>query len=96
MKALIVVRAVVFVLLAFYLLIRMPWTYLPLLVANVDTQAILSRTELRHVMGPLVATAAIAVAWIGVDAYLGLRLWRRERRLAQGSPPPAPGGAERK
>jgi hypothetical protein len=85
-KTLTVVRAVVFVVLALYLLFAMPWTYLPLLVANVDTQAILSRTELRRVMPPLIAAAVIAVTWIGLDTYLSIRLWRRERRAAASAP----------
>ena len=90
MKTLTVVRAAVFVLLAIYLLIfAMPWTYLPLLFANVDTQAILTRAELRRVMGPLIVAASMAVAWSGLDAYLGILLWQRERRAAGPTPPAA-------
>jgi hypothetical protein len=99
LKTLTVVRAVVFVLLALYLLLfAMPWTYVPLLFANVDTQAILTRAELRRVMAPLIAAAALAVAWNGLDAYLGILLWRRERRAAEAqgpSTPPASGAARK-
>lgn len=91
MKTLTVVRAAVFVLLALYLLLfAMPWTYVPLLFANVDTQAILTRTELRRVMAPLIGAAAVAVAWTGIDAYLGILLWRRGRRDGGAGRPAAP------
>ena len=84
MKTLTVARAVVFVLLAVYLLaFAMPWTYVPLIVANVDTQAILSRNEIRRVMVPLIVAASTAVAWSGLDAYIGIRLWRRDRGRAE-------------
>ena len=83
MKTLAIIRVVVFVLLAIYFLVfAMPWTYLPLLFANVDTQAILTRTELRRVMAPLIVTAGMAVAWLGLDAWLSVSLWKRERRQA--------------
>jgi len=89
-KALTIARAVVFVLLAVYLLVfAIPWSYLPLLFANVDTQAILTRAELRRAMGPLIVAAAMAITWIGLDAYLGLRLGRRPPATGAGSSPPA-------
>ncbi len=87
MKTLAVIRVAVFVVLAVYFLVfAMPWTYVPLLFANVDTQAILTRTELRRVMAPLIVTAGLAVAWTGLDAWLGVRLWKRERRQAEARP----------
>jgi len=90
-KTLTVVRAAVFVLLALYLLLfAMPWTYIPLLFANADTQAILSRTEIRRVMAPLILAAAVAVAWTGLDAYIGVVLWRRSRRGHEEKEPASP------
>jgi len=93
-KTLTVARVVVFLALLVFLLFAMPWSYLPLLVANVDTQAILSRTEIRKVMAPLIVVGCAAVAYIGLDAYLGIALWRRERRAQAGARPPS-GAAEK-
>jgi len=76
MKALSYARAVAFVLLLGLTLWAMPWSYLPLLFANLDTQAILTRTELRRVMGPLILAVVLGVAWLGFDAWLSLRIQR--------------------
>ena len=93
MKTLNVVRAAVAVLLLVDLLFfAMPWSYLPLLVANVDTQAILTRTELRHTMAPLIVAASMAITWIALDAYLSFRLARRQQ-AANGGRKAAPADA---
>jgi hypothetical protein len=91
MRALAFARALVFVLLLGFTLWAMPWSYLPLLFANVDTQAILTRSELRRVMGPIITSALVAVAWIGVDAWLSLRLSRRPEPGAAPAARPEPG-----
>jgi len=91
MRALAYARALVFVLLLGFTLWAMPWSYLPLLFANVDTQAILTRAELRRVMGPIITAAVLGLAWVGVDAWLSLRLGRRPE--APSAAAPAPGGS---
>jgi hypothetical protein len=88
MKTLPYVRAVVFVLLLAFTLWAMPWSYLPLLFANVDTQAILTRSELRRVMGPMILAAASGVAWAGLDAWLSMRFGRPAAPEGSGKPAP--------
>ena len=86
MRTLAVVRIAVFVLLLAYALYAMPWSYivlpkegtslaLPLVIADVKALAM---------------ATWLAVAWIGVDAYLGFALQRRQR----GAATPAPGAAK--
>jgi len=85
-KTLTVARAAIFVALLAFLLYAMPWSYLPLLFANIDTQAILTRSELRRVMAPLIVVASLGVAWTGLDAYLGIKVWKRERSRQSAGP----------
>jgi hypothetical protein len=87
MKAMAVARFVFFLLLLAFTLYAMPWSYLPLLFANAETQAILTRTELRRVMGPIIVAAVLGVTWTGLDAWLSLRLGRSTRAPAAGAPP---------
>ena len=93
MRALAYARALVFILLLGFTLWAMPWSYLPLLFANVDTQAILTRAELRRVMGPIISAAVLGLAWVGVDAWLSLRLGRRAAPEPPSAAAPAPGGS---
>jgi hypothetical protein len=85
MKTLVAVRIVVFALLLAYALYAMPWSYvvlpkegtslaLPLVIADVKALAM---------------ATWLAVAWIGIDAYLSYRLLRRQREAT----PPAPRAA---
>ncbi len=82
MKTLAAVRIVFFVLLLAYTLYAMPWSYvvlpkegtslaLPLVIADVKALAM---------------AAWLAVAWIGIDAYLSFRLLHRERASAARTP----------
>jgi hypothetical protein len=81
MRTLAVVRIVVFALLLAYALFAMPWSYvvlpkegtslaLPLVIADVKALAM---------------ATWLAVAWIGVDAYLSHRLLRRQREAGSGT-----------
>jgi hypothetical protein len=83
MKTLAVVRIIVFALLLAYALFAMPWSYivlpkegtslaLPLVIADVKALAM---------------ATWLAVAWIGIDAYLSYQVLRRQRAAS----PPAPG-----
>ena len=89
MRTLAVARIVFFVLLLAYALYAMPWSYivlpkegtslaLPLVIADVKALAM---------------ATWLAVAWIGVDAWLGFTLSRRlearEGRTAGRTPEPA-------
>jgi hypothetical protein len=78
MKALAVARIVFFALLLAYALYAMPWSYivlpkegtslaLPLVIADVKALAM---------------ATWLAVAWIGIDAYLSYRLLHRPRTAA--------------
>ena len=93
MRALAYARALVFVLLLGFTLWAMPWSYLPLLFANVDTQAILTRAELRRVMGPVITAALLGLIWVGLDAWLSLRLGRRAEPEPSAAPPAAAGSS---
>ena len=78
MKTLAVVRAVVFALLLAYTLYAMPWKYLDLVFFPRDGVLLATGDVLRALKTLIVATW-LAVAWIGVDAYLGFALQRRAR-----------------
>ena len=82
MKTLAVVRFIVFALLLAYALYAMPWSYivlpkegtslaLPLVIADVKALAM---------------STWLAVAWIGIDAYLSFTLLRRQREAASRIP----------
>ena len=82
MKTLAVVRFIVFALLLAYALYAMPWSYivlpkegtslaLPLVIADVKALAM---------------ATWLAVAWIGIDAYLSFTLLRRQREAASRTP----------
>ncbi len=82
MRTLAVVRAIVFALLLAYALFSMPWSYavlpkegtslaLPLVIADMRSMAL---------------CMWLAVAWIGVDAYLSWRLLGREKAKAARPP----------
>ena len=78
MKTLAVVRAAVFAFLLAYTLYAMPWKYLDLVFFPRDGVLLATGDVLRALKTLIVATW-LAVAWIGVDAYLGFSLQRRER-----------------
>ncbi|MEI7706071.1 MAG: hypothetical protein WCK73_15915 [Deltaproteobacteria bacterium] len=85
MKALAVVRAVVFVLLAAYTLYAMPWKYIDLVFFPRDG-VLLATGDVLKALRTLTVATWLAVAWIGVDAWLGLALQRRQREAPSGAP----------
>ena len=89
MRTLAVVRIVVFLLLLAYTLYAMPWKYLDLVFFPRDG-VLLATGDVLRALKTLIVASWLAVAWIGVDAYLGFTLQRRQRATA----PPAPGAAK--
>jgi hypothetical protein len=87
MRTLAVVRAVVFVLLAAYALYAMPWKYMDL-VFFPRSGVLLGTGDVLSALRTLVVALWLAVAWIGIDAYLGFSLGRRAREKEGGSRPP--------
>jgi hypothetical protein len=82
MKTLAVVRAIVFVLLAAYTLYATPWGFLTL--DAFKAEGLSARTpQVLEAMKPIVLAAWLAVAWIGVDAYLSFALGRKAREAAR-------------
>ncbi len=81
MKTLALVRTVVFALLLAYTLYAMPWKYLDLIFFERGGM-LLPAQEVLHNLRPLVIAAWIAVAWIGLDSWLSIAVWRRELRRA--------------
>ncbi len=78
MRTLAVVRAIVFVLLAAYALYAMPWKYLDLVFFPRDG-VLLATGDVLKALKTLIVSLWLAVAWIGVDVYLGFMLQRRAR-----------------
>jgi hypothetical protein len=91
MKTLAVVRAVVFALLAAYSLYAMPWKYLDLVFFPRDG-VLLATGDVLRALKTLIVALWLAVAWIGVDVYLGFSLQRRarEKESSARSPQAAP------
>ncbi len=91
MKTLAVVRAIVFALLAAYSLYAMPWKYLDLVFFPRDG-VLLATGDVLKALKTLIVALWLAVAWIGVDVYLGFSLQRRAREKEQSarSPQAAP------
>ncbi len=89
MRTLAVVRIVVFALLLVYTLYAMPWKYLDLVFFPRDG-VLLATGDVLRALKTLIVASWLAVAWIGVDAYLGFTLQRRQRA----DPSPAPGAAK--
>lgn len=76
MRTLAVVRLMVFVLLLAYTLYAMPWKYLDL-VFFPRSGVLLATGDVLTAIKTLVVATWLAVAWIGIDAYLGFALQRR-------------------
>jgi hypothetical protein len=89
MRTLAVVRIAVFAILLVYTLYAMPWKYLDLVFFPRDGVLLATGDVLRAIKTLIVATW-LAVAWIGVDAYLGFVLQRKP----EGREPPAPEAAK--
>jgi hypothetical protein len=89
MRTLAIVRIVVFALLLVYTLYAMPWKYLDLIFFPRDG-VLLATGEVLRALKTLIVASWLAVAWIGVDAYLGFTLQRRPGA----DPSPAPGPAK--
>jgi hypothetical protein len=89
MRTLAIVRIVVFALLLIYTLTAMPWKYLDLIFFPRDG-VLLATGDVLRALKTLIVASWLAVAWIGVDAYLGFALQRRQRA----DPSPAPGAAK--
>jgi hypothetical protein len=76
MKTLAVVRAAVFAVLLIYTLYAMPWKYLDLVFFGREGVLLSSADVLTSIRSMIVA-AWLAVAWIGLDAWLGFTLQKR-------------------
>ena len=87
MKTLAVVRAIVFALLAAYSLYAMPWKYLDLVFFPRDG-VLLATGDVLRALKTLIVALWLAVAWIGVDVYLGFSLQRRAREKEQAARAP--------
>ncbi len=88
MRTLAIVRAVVFAVLALYTLYAMPWKYLDLVFFPRDG-VLLATGDVLRALKSLIVASWLAVAWIGVDAWLGISLQRRARDQAKAGPGPA-------
>ena len=92
MRTLAIVRAAVFAFLLAYTLYAMPWKYLDLVFFPRDG-VLLATGDVLRALKTLIVASCLAVAWIGVDAYLGFALLRRGRERAATPPSPSATGA---
>ncbi len=82
MKTLAVVRAIVFVLLAAYTLYATPWAFLTL--DAFKAEGLSARTPaVIAAMKPIVLSAWLGVAWIGIDTYLSFAIARKARQATR-------------
>jgi hypothetical protein len=85
MKTLAVVRAVVFAVLLIYTLYAMPWKYLDLVFFG-RQGVLLSSADVLTSIRSMIVAAWLAVAWIGLDAWLGFTLQTRAEGKGKAQP----------
>jgi hypothetical protein len=76
MKTLALVRAVVFAVLLVYTLYAIPWKYIDLIFFGREG-ILLSGADVLMSIRSVIVAALLSVAWIGLDAWLGLTLQKR-------------------